>query len=307
MSDTNDQVIDRGDEAIDPNTQNTDVVDNAGAAGSTGVDDNLETPEEQAAREAEEAAAREEEEKKKRIRIPKARFDEAMNKAREREAALQQKIADLENQKNGQQQQTTVSKMQADIESLQDKYEDLIMDGKKDEARVVRKEIAAKQDLLIEVKTTTKSNAARQAAIEDLKYDAQLANIEATHPELNPDSDKFDATKEGEVVDLIEAFIAKGLTRPAALAKAVKYVMGEPKAASTDEVAAGLRQQRAAAARERAAGANRQQPASTTRVGLNTDQAGKGGEQGIDIMKISQEKFAKLDEETKARLRGDIV
>ena len=33
--------------------------------------------------------------------------------------------------------------------------------------------------------------------------------------------------------------------------------------------------------------------------------AGKGGEQGIDVMLLSQDKFSKLDEETKAKLRGD--
>ena len=35
------------------------------------------------------------------------------------------------------------------------------------------------------------------------------------------------------------------------------------------------------------------------------DKAGKAGELGIDVMRMSQEKFAKLDEETKAKLRGD--
>ena len=30
-----------------------------------------------------------------------------------------------------------------------------------------------------------------------------------------------------------------------------------------------------------------------------------GGEQGIDVMRLSQDKFSKLDEETKAKLRGD--
>ena len=40
---------------------------------------------------------------------------------------------------------------------------------------------------------------------------------------------------------------------------------------------------------------------------LFRSKAGSGGEHGIDVMRLSQDKFAKLDEETKAKLRGDEI
>ena len=84
-----------------------------------------ETAEEKAERERLEA----EEEKKRRIRIPKSRFDEAQAKARQREQAL---LDEIEKLKGGQQAAATtkaVSEMRTKIDELQDKYEDLILDG----------------------------------------------------------------------------------------------------------------------------------------------------------------------------------
>jgi hypothetical protein len=68
-----------------------------------------------------------------------------------------------------------------------------------------------------------------------------------------------------------------------------------------------LAEERARKAREKAAEANRRQPAGTSGVGLDSDKAGKMSEMGIDVMRMSQDKFAKLDDETKARLRGDVI
>ena len=108
-----------------------------------------ETDEEKAERERLEA----EEEKKRRIRIPKSRFDEAQAKARQREQAL---LDEIEKLKGGHQAAATtkaVSEMRTKIDELQDKYEDLILDGKKDEARKVRRQVDAMRDELSDRKS----------------------------------------------------------------------------------------------------------------------------------------------------------
>jgi len=267
-----------------------------------GGDEGVETPEEKAERERLEAEA----EAKKRIRIPKARFDEAQAKARAREQAL---LEEIEKLKGGQQASVTqqaVNEAKAKIDELQDKYEDLILDGKKDDARKVRKQIDAMREELLEFTTSVKSDAARRAAIDDLSYNAQLASYESKYPALNPDNEAFDSAKTDEVASLMSAFTKSGDNRSVALAKAVKYVLGEPAAPARTDEAAALAQRRAEEARRKAAEANSKQPSSLAKVGLDSDKAGGApGTSGIDIMRLSQDKFAKLDEETKARLRGD--
>lgn len=252
-----------------------------------------------------------EEEKKKRIRIPKSRFDEALGKAKQREQAL---LDEIEKLKGGQQASATakaVKDMRAEIDKLQDKYEDLILDGKKDEARKVRRQVEELRDELSEYQTNTKSEAARKAAIDEMSYNAQLAGYEAKYPALNPEHEDFDEDKTDEVATLLNAFVKAGQKRADALAKAVKYVLGAPPAAGKggdDDKAKELADQRAAEARKKAADANKKQPPNGKDVGLDSDKAGGGGKGGdVDVLRLSQDKFAKLDEETKAKLRGDTL
>lgn len=273
-------------------------------SGAKKDDEGEETPEEKAERERLEA----EEERKKRVRIPKARFDEALGKAKAREQAL---LDEIEKLKGGQQAAATtkaVSEMRGKIEELQDKYEDLILDGKKEEARKVRRQVDALRDELNEYQTSTKSEAARRAAIEEMSYNAQLAGYEAKYPALNPEHEDFDEDKTDEVATLLNAFVKAGQKRADALAKAIKYVLGNPpaKGDDKDDAAKKAADARAAEARRKAAEANKQQPPNGKNVGLDSDKAG-GGKGDIDIMRLSQDKFAKLDEETLSKLRGDEI
>ena len=293
----NDIPMDHGDEAKSP-------LDGAGkedVAKGDKLDEGDETPEEKAEREKQEA----EEAKKRNIRIPKSRFDEAQAKARAREQALLEEIEKLKGGQQASATQKAVSDMKSKIEELQDKYEDLILDGKKDEARKVRKQVDAMREELVEYQTSVKSDAARKAAVDELSYNAQLAGFEAKYPALNPEHEDFDEDQTNEVATLLNAFVKSGTKRSEALAKAVKYVLGAPPEQKVSDAAKALAEERAKKAREKAAEADKKQPPSSVKVGLDSDKAGKGGEQGIDVMRLSQDKFSKLDEETKAKLRGD--
>lgn len=226
-------------------------------------------------------------------------------KARAREQALLEQIEQLKSGQQTNAEHKAVDDMRAKIEELQDKYEDLILDGRKDEARKVRKQVDTMRDQMFEHQTAAKSDAARKAAIEELTYNAQLAGFESTYPALNPDSADFDEAKVTEVASLLGAFTKSGMDRAAALGKAVKYVMGPPQPQKTADAAKTLAEERARKAREKAADANGRQPANTNRVGLDTDKAGGSGSTGVDILRMSQENFAKLDDELKSKMRGD--
>lgn len=302
-----DTPVDRGDEVKSP----LDAAGKGGEGDDAGEDDAAkgdkldegdETPEEKAEREKQEA----EEAKKRNIRIPKSRFDEAQAKARQREQALLEEIEKLKGGQQASATQKAVSDMRSKIEELQDKYEDLILDGKKDEARKIRKQVDAMREELVEYQTSVKSDAARKSAVDELTYNAQLAGFEAKYPALNPEHEDFDEDQTNEVAMLLNTFVKSGTKRADALAKAVKYVLGAPPEQKTSDAGKTLAEARAKAAREKAAEADKKQPPNSAKVGLDSDKAGKGGgEQGIDVMRLSQDKFSKLDEETKAKLRGD--
>ena len=301
-----DTPADRGDEVKSPldaagkGGEGDDAGKDGGAKGDK-LDEGDETPEEKAEREKQEA----EEAKKRNIRIPKSRFDEAQAKARQREQALLEEIEKLKGGQQASATQKAVSDMRSKIEELQDKYEDLILDGRKDEARKVRKQVDAMREELVEYQTSVKSDAARKAAVDELSYNAQLAGFEAKYPALNPEHEDFDEDQTNEVATLLNAFVKSGTKRADALAKAVKYVLGAPPEQKVSDAAKALAEERAKKAREKAAEADKKQPPNSAKVGLDSDKAGKGGEQGIDVMRLSQDKFSKLDEETKAKLRGD--
>lgn len=305
MADENED-LDRGD-ALDVTTD-TDVVETKDpetgkVTGDKLGDDAPETDEEKAEREAEEA----EEAKKRRARIPLNRHEEILKKARDREQALSDEVSRLKGAKQDDAAKNSVTEYQAKIDDLQDKYEELILDGKKDEARAVRKEVEGMREVLFDHKSSVKAEATRAATIETLSWQAALAGAESKYPVLNPEHDDFDAAKTDEVTELMTGFVRNGQTRAEALNKALKYVLGAPPTAPKSDVASKLADERAQAARVKAAAANKQQPASTSKVGLDSDKGGKGGEQGIDVMRLSQDKFAKLEEDTLAKMRGDEV
>lgn len=307
--------IDRGDDVKSP-------LDEAGKGDKLDPDDKkdekgektdldkegAETPEEKAEREKQEAA----DEAKRRIRIPKSRFDEALGKAKQRENALLEEIEKLKGGAQASAATKTVKEMRTKIDELQDKYEDLILDGKKDEARKVRRQVDELRDDLSEYQTNVKSDAARKAAIDEMSYNAQLAGLEAKYPVLNPEHADFDEDKVDEVGALLNAFTKDGKNRVDALNKAVKYVLGAPPAAAAKDgdktdAAKEAADKRAAEARKKAADADKKQPGDSKDVGLGSDKAGGKGQGDVDIMKLDQKRFAKLDDDTLSKLRGDSI
>lgn len=298
---------DRGDDVVDAAV--TPVAPDAvveTAPVTDKLDGELETPEEKAEREKEEAEAAAEL-KAKNARIPKHRVDEMRAKdaanARAREEALVKEINQLKAGRQIAETQESVKGHRAKIEELTDKYEAALADGKIDEAKAFRKQIEPLRDELFEVQTNAKANAARSATIEELTFNNSLAVVEKDYPLLNPDHIDGDPTKIEEVADMMKAFIATGMSRVAALTKAVGYVVGAPKSAAPTAPA----DKRAEEARRRAADADKRQPASIGNIGANSDKHGTGDPVVADVVRMTQKQFDGVSDETKARLRGDIL
>jgi len=243
------------------------------------------------------------------IKIPKARFDEAQRKAREKVAALESQLKQAEQQLEKKVESEDVENLRSQISELEDKYEDHLLEGEVKEARAIRTELRQLQDQLTSTVLQQHSQRTGRATIEQIRYDTQLAAYEAKYPAINPDSDAFNTEVANEVSDLMDAFQQKGYTSTAALNKAVHYVLKPLEQASEQEDKPDpdvMRNKRATRARKNAAEAARKSPPDMSKAGTDSDKS--GARDGLpDISKMTPEQFDKLSPEQLAKLRGDTL
>lgn len=256
-----------------------------------------------------------EKDKKKDTRIPLARHKEMLDKARAEREALAAENARLKAEGQQSKVAETLDATEARLLAMEAEYSKLLADGEIDKATAKMAEIRRLERTIGETKADARAYEAEARAVERVRYDTVVERVEAAYPALNPDADEFDKDVVAEVLDLKGAFEAKGATPAAALQKAVKYVLGA--ATTAEKVATEVTPradkeagaEAAAAARKAEAvkrnlAAAKATPASTTKVGVNSDE--KGGVLSSETaMKMSQAEFAKLDEKTLARMRGD--
>lgn len=255
--------------------------------------------------EEEEVEEETEEEEEAPITIPKARFDEAQRKARERNKELELKIADYEAKAAKEAAQVDTSALATEIEELSDKHEDFLLEGELEKARAVRKIRDAKQNELFDQRLAQQSQVTGTAAVEQMRFDAQLAQFEAKFPAINPDSDDFDQEITNEVNTLLTAFKANGFTNTAALNKAIHYVIREDsdKPVITEDPAL-VRSKRSQQARKRVAKVVKKSPPSLADKGRDSDKTGSGD--GLpDVTKMTPEQFDELSEADLKKLRHD--
>ncbi|WP_025915510.1 hypothetical protein [Herminiimonas sp. CN] len=247
---------------------------------------------------------------KKDSRIPMARHKELLEKER---AARDAAVAELAKYKQGAQVEQTNEAIEATetkLVALETEYNKLLADGEIDKATAKMSEIRRLERTIGDQKSDMKAQAAEVRAVERVRYDTVVERLEAAFPALNPEAEEFDKDAVAEVLELKDAYELKGLTPSAALQKAVKYVLGAEtgREKSATEVTPNVDKDEVAKLRKQEAlkrniAAAKATPASTAKVGLNNED---GGELTAEkAMKMSQEEFAKLDEKTLARMRGD--
>lgn len=250
--------------------------------------------------------------KKQGIMIPKARFDEVRTKAKDREAALTARIAALEAQAAKEVSSTTVSALDREVAELEDKYQALLDDGKSAEAKEIMRQIRQKERQIVTIETEHKSERARTQALEQFKFDSLVEKLEAEYPVLNPDNDEaYDQEAVDEVMMLRNGFEKSGLSPSAALAKAVKYVLGaaQKKEAAAEEgekrgiATGGKKDERRAEQIKKNVDAANKQPSKMDKVGIDSDKKGAGLD--ATAANLTEEEFSALPASTKARMRGD--
>jgi hypothetical protein len=308
-----DIIEDDADEAVEASAEGADGAEEAEgeleAADAEGEGDAAEGEgAEDSAAEASAEGDAGEEGKDEDIRIPKARFDEAQQKSRDKIKELQDKLAKAEAEHAKKATDADLDKLQTELDELEGAWEDFLLEGEVEKAKAARRAVNAKRDEIISQRLVQQSQQTGNAAVEQIRYETKLAVLEEKYPALNPDSVDYNPDIETEVSELKAAFEARGWGSTAALEKAVHYVIRE-----TDEVVTEdpdiKKSQRAHKARKAAAAAAKATPPDASRAGRDSDKGGKGD--GLpDVSKMTPEQFAKWadsDPDALAKLRGDTL
>ena len=250
---------------------------------------------------------------KKDIRIPKAEFDARIAKERERTEAANARAAELEAQLQATQATADVAKLEEEIAEMEAQRDQALLDGKKDLAATLSKDIHLKERQVNIATNKNLSNTARVQATEEIRFDMTVEKLEAQYPVLNPQHESYNAELVEDVLLMQEALMRRDrLTAAQGLEKAVQKIMSmQPKAAPEPEgdkpktLADGTKPtDRAAQQKIKNAEAARTTPASTADVGLDHDKAG-----GVlpKVEGMTQEEFAVLPQAVIERMRGDEV
>lgn len=290
-------------EESDEENEETDEEEEEGESDKGGEDDSPKTEGEEEVEEEESENAGKAKAPKSGPMIPKARFDQVLNKNK----ALQAKLAALE-AKTAKSDEGEEEAEAYDFDAKEAEYQDLILDGETKKAAELRREIRAAEraEIMAEVnKSTTESNA--QDRVADALQDAAQEWYDA-YPPLNPDSANFDKDLTADIVRVRNGLIASGSNAVDALNEAVELQLArrgliEPEGQTKEKPKPAARQKRKKNTVAEKLKAQRSQPAEQNGEGAAT----RATEDEIDLDKLSDEEFDALPAKTLARLRGDIL
>lgn len=256
-------------------------------------------------------------EKRKDTRIPLARHEAVLARERARAEAAEVELEKVRKGAATAAVTAEVSKLKTQVDEKEEKYAELLADGKTKEATAVMREIRALERDITNQEAEARTQAATADAVETVRFDAVVERLEAAYPQLKPGADEFDKDLVAEVLEMQGAFVAKGYAPSAALQKAVGYVI-KPETSkqetatsvtprvTAEDAAAAAKEARATEQRKKNADAANGQPPALNNAGANSDAAG-GVLDAKTVIKMPFDKFSKLSEEEISRLRGDTV
>ena len=245
--------------------------------------------------------------------IPKARFDSAVQKERERAETAERLLAEATRANNQIQRNADVSQLEAKVQELRAAERKATIDNDEERAAQLSSEADRLNRQIAIQQAGDMTAAAKDAALESMRMELAVENIETNYPQLDENSEEFDQDITDDVLDKQRGYMERERLSPSkALLKAVKYVMGrQAPAAATEPAKTGLSaaskgQDRKSAAVAKNLDAAARQPASTKPVGADSDKHG----QTKDLPEASQMTFAEfsaLPDATKSKMRGDYV
>lgn len=287
--------------------------------GKTGDLDELDEPKKSALKTEADVLKPEEEDPKpkgkdKDTRIPAARHKEILDKERARREGVEAELAKYQQGGKIADMGAQITEAETRLVALEKDYAKQLTDGDAEKAAATMTQIRRTERAINEQTSNVREQAAVSRAIESVRFDTTVERLEGLYPTLNVEHEDFDRAKTDEVLELKDAFQLKGYTPSAALQKAVKLIM--PPETKAQETAlkvearvdpAAVERARKAAAVEKTTEAVNKTPASSAKVGQDSDKAGGGAVTAKDAMKMSYKDFTALDDDSLARMRGDTL
>ena len=251
---------------------------------------------------AEEIEKKKEEPEKKETKspmIPKSRLDEvlAQNKA------LKKRIAQTEEAEKAAEEAPDAY----DFDAKEDEYMDAVLDGDKDKARAIRKEIRQAQRTQIETELTKdiESKVTRTSTANAVQ-DAASA-IEEAFPIFDANSDQFNKELTDEVNKYMTGFISAGQNPVEALEEATTYVLQKNNMLDSSTGAEIPVLGQAKEQKKRTQVSKKLKAADSQPPELPGESSAAKGEKALDIHNMTAEEFDALPEATLKRLRGDVL
>jgi hypothetical protein len=248
--------------------------------------------------------------------IPLDRHEKILAKERQRREQLEAQLAASQAGKAVAKHNDTLEQLENELLALETQFNEKLAEGNTAAARELQTKIRHQNARLIEATVEQRAAAATAAAVETVRYEAALERIEESYPELNPDSDEYDQDLADDVIDMMNAGKARGLSPAKALQRAVTRLLGakgaKQEAATTVTPRVGERQVDAAAAAARKTDAVKRNVDAARRQppGHQAGQSGAalgGALTAKSVMSLSDEEFAKLSDKDLARLDGSLV
>jgi hypothetical protein len=244
--------------------------------------------------------------------IPVERHEQVLGKERLAREAAEQRAAELEKQIRKVDQTESAKVLDDKIEDLEDKLESARLDGNKDKALELAREIRKLEREASAATQADVGNQARDQAREEMRLDLTIEKLEVMYPVLQDGSDTYDQ----DIVDLVLAtqrdLIQRLRLAPSrALEEATVKVMAKITPTVADDKPAGLGAAKETSDRKAAQVAKNldaagKQPASMKDVGVDGDKLGQNKEEG-DPSAMTFEEFNALPAATKAKMRGDLI
>ena len=221
------------------------------------------------------------------------------------------RIAELE-QAASKNQEFKLEEVDAELDALEKRYTELLIDGKNEEAAQLRGQIRGIERRYATAQAVAMTSTTQERAVDAVRLDDVISQLEDTFPFLNPDDETYNDDVAQEILDLQEGLIRKGYPASIAMQRAASYVLnsldiewegedpedpeqpGQPQPRSDDE--------RRRAVKRGLEAISRQPPTPTGATGA----PGTPREVNpANIGKMSQKDFNNLSEEQLKKLRGD--
>lgn len=249
--------------------------------------------------EAERAAK--EDKGKKQPMVPKSRLDEVLAKNKELTAKLEAE----QKARESRQPEKKEGEQPFDFDAKEEAYMQAVIDGEKEKALAIRKEIRAAEKAAMQQTAAAEQGQNSEA----VALAAAAAVIEENFPQFVKGSEKYNEEATMRVVKMRDALIAQGSNAVEALNEAVDFVVKkygfdedlEPET-KTDTKVVNLDEKRKKDV-EKKVDAHKRQPPEIKGEGERTRQK----EEHNAVAEMSDEEFNALPEATKRRMRGDFL